>query len=806
MYDHAGDHLQAEFDRLQWLFKRLLAERDSRGETRTSAGQFVPVASRIRAVSSGDGTVTDSGGDLRAELAARAEQIDADVTASREAGVDLPLETIKRAFDLSRAELDVLLIVLAPEFDRSITTTYGKICGVNSAQYPSIDLLERVRCYLGDDCECDDPSAEHSALLSPSSPLFEYDLLERTPRDPGRPASFDTLTVDDRIVRYLKGYDSLGPPLSEHVTIESHERTPEDLVFPEETANVLEGIAARSRDSDRPTIYYLSGEDGTGKDRLPGALTDPETPILRADGAAVLENDLLTRLCREAALQDAAIHLEGLETVTGRDDGPTVDDGEETITPSTADDYPSIDALVERMDDAPGDVFLSYTEPWTPDVNLTTHRLETCDCPFPEYETRLAVWEEYTAEFADETLPAVLATNFRLPQRDIRRAVRTARYLCRTDGGTGDRDEANRDVSDDCTDAPFDPVDGALEREHLYEACKRYSATTLESLAESLEPGYTWEDISLNDKPMTHLQELAGHLQYRGPVTSEWGFGEPGSRGDGIVALFYGQPGTGKTMAAEIIAAETGLDLYRVDLSQVINKYIGETESRLATLLDEAERSNAILLFDEADAIFGKRAEVTDATDRYANTEINFLLQRLESFDGILLLTTNKETGIDPAFKRRIDHSIQFDKPQELIRRELWRDAFPEGASVDTETFDYEFLGRIAITPALIRKVAKYAAYIAATQAHEGRVFEAGSASAGAGAGTGPNSLADVTITFEHVILALQYAREAGGGGFEVDFREYDDKRRSYDSASVDRDWRAELKRTYGEESAGKAE
>jgi hypothetical protein len=250
------------------------------------------------------------------------------------------------------------------------------------------------------------------------------------------------------------------------------------------------------------------------------------------------------------------------------------------------------------------------------------------------------------------------------------------------------------------------------------------------------------------------------------------------------VALFYGQPGTGKTMAAEIIANETGLDLYRVDLSQIINKYIGETESRLATLLDEAERSNAILLFDEADAIFGKRAEVQDATDRYANTEINFLLQRLESFDGILLLTTNKRAGIDSAFKRRIQHSIGFEKPQELIRRRFWRNVFPDVANVETEEFDYEFLGRITTTPALIRKVAKYAAYIAATEAHEGRPLEDSAA-----------DLSDVTITFDHVIRALQYAREAGGAGFQVRFGEYEDRLREYESHGVSRDWEDELER-----------
>ncbi|ELY82244.1 AAA family ATPase [Natrinema pallidum DSM 3751] len=556
---------------------------------------------------------------------------------------------------------------------------------------------------------------------------------------------------------------------------------------------MLESTAERSREVDRPTVYYFSGEDGTGKDRLPGVLTEPEKPVLRADAAAIFEDDeLITRLIREAALQEAAIHLEGVEAITGDEEGPTLDEegGDLEIT---ADEGGSVDTVVDRLDDAPGDVFLSHTDPWKPDVDLEHHRVETAHCPFPDYETRVAVWEEYRGEFAEEYLVTNLATNFRLPQRDIRRAVETARYLCRTEADSdalGDRDEPEAHEGD-----LFAPVDEALTREHCYAACKRYSASNLEALAEPMEPGYTFDDIYLNDKPKTHLRELCGHLQYRGQVTSEWGFGEPGDRGDGVVALFYGPPGTGKTMAAEVIANETGLDLYRVDLSQIVNKYIGETESRLAALLEEAERSNAILLFDEADSLFGERTDVGDSTDRYANNVTNFLLQRLESFDGVALLTTNKRSGIDPAFKRRIAHSVLFDVPQERIRRRIWKDVWPADATVDTDGFDYEFLGLFSITPAVIRKVAKYAAYIAATEAHDGHPLT-----------DSATALDDITITFDHVVLGLQYANEAGGVAIEGDFFQYEDKLRTYENQTVGRDVETLFKLKYGLDDQSESE
>jgi SpoVK/Ycf46/Vps4 family AAA+-type ATPase len=758
MYEHGGDLLRDELDRVELILDRAVE---------ASGGDGISAA-RIDAFT-GVGETDDS---TAAEIERLAAVIEENAEASRAEGVSLRLHTLARAVDLSRADRDALLFVLAPEIDRSITRRYGQIAAGSSAMLPSVDLVETLLSVAGHGSA--DGERLHESLAD-SSPLFEYGILERTTQQSGQPANYDLLSVDERIVCYLKGGDSLDATLAEIVEIERQDRTLSELVFDEETSESLEAIRARTSSRETPTLCYFAGEAGTGPDRLPGALADG--PILRTHAGDIFEDDRLTRLFREARLRGAAIHIEDLGAVTESE--RTADPREEQERPADQrSETPSIDDIVERLDDAPGDVFVSHTEPWTPDVDLSTHHLETCECPFPEHAVRRAIWAEYAAEFAEEDLVDHIATNFRLPQHDIRRAVRTARYLCRTD------DEQTAGATAGESDDGFAPIDGELTRAHLYEACKRYSANNLESLAEQLDPGYTWDDIALNDRQEAHLKELCGHLQYRGAVTNEWGFGEPGSRGDGVVALFYGQPGTGKTMAAEIIANETGLDLYRVDLSQIINKYVGETESRLATLLDEAERSNAVLLFDEADAIFGKRAEVKDATDRYANTEINFLLQRLESFDGILLLTTNKRAGIDSAFKRRIQHSIGFEKPQELIRRELWQDVFPDEANVETEGFDYEFLGRITTTPALIRKVAKYAAYIAATEAHEGRPLEDSAA-----------DLSDVTITFDHVIRALQYAREAGGAGFQVDFGEYEDRRRSYESRGVSRDWREELKR-----------
>ncbi|MFC3959160.1 AAA family ATPase [Halovivax cerinus] len=824
MYERQGDHIQDELDRILVALTGLTGLTDvperldvtvpdatATGDAEGAASDLATFGERVRSLSPSsnppaEATVEASRTHLQSVLEERAATIDRRLKTARNATVELRLDTLARSFDLSRTHLDAILLALAPEIDWSIAAVYGSLCGLEQSVMPPITVLEQILGRMGHGSAPGDVAPKEA--LAATGPLFDYGLLVRNVGAPATPSSFDTVTVDERIVDYLKGGDSLDHALVDIVSIDHPDRSLSDLVFDDETADTIGAVRDRSAAADVPTIFHFSGEDGTGDDRLPAALTDADTPILCADAADIVEDDdLCTRLVREAALQDATIHLTGLERVTDRTETPAVGLGEDGGVAMPDPDAPTVDSIVERFDDAPGDVFLSHTEEWKPDVDLTDHRVETVYCPFPEYDTRLEIWQGFADEVAESYLIETVATNFRLPQRDIRRAVKTARYLCRTDGDAADIGDGPVDIEGDSVDpdaiddssadpdelggggarAAFAPVDGALEREHLYEACKRYSASNLEALADRMEPGYELDDLYLNDKPKTHLRELCGHLQYRGAVTSEWGFGEPGSRGDGVVALFYGQPGTGKTMAAEVIANETGLDLYRVDLAQIVDKYIGETESQLAALLDEAERSNAILLFDEADSLFGERTDVGDATDRHANNVTNFLLQRLESFDGIALLTTNKRGGIDAAFKRRIAHSIRFDVPQEDLRRRLWRESFPDEANVDTDSFDFDFLGMKTLTPAIIRKVAKYAAYIAATEAHDGQPLD--------GEAT---SLEDVTITFDHALLGLQYASEAGGVALRDDeFYWYEDRLRTYETKRVSRDFDTRFRLRY---------
>ncbi|MGH7455441.1 MAG: ATP-binding protein, partial [bacterium] len=220
----------------------------------------------------------------------------------------------------------------------------------------------------------------------------------------------------------------------------------------------------------------------------------------------------------------------------------------------------------------------------------------------------------------------------------------------------------------------------------LWDACRMQTRPRLEELAQHLEPAATWEELVLPEAQRQILRDISAHVKQRAKVYETWGFASKGARGLGISALFAGASGTGKTMAAEVLANELRLDLYRIDLSQVVSKYIGETEKNLRRVFDAAEEGGALLLFDEADALFGKRSEVKDSHDRYANIEVSYLLQRMEAYRGLAILTTNMKNALDPAFMRRIRFVVQFPFPDAAQRTEIWRRIFP--ASTPAQSLD----------------------------------------------------------------------------------------------------------------------
>jgi AAA+ superfamily predicted ATPase len=246
----------------------------------------------------------------------------------------------------------------------------------------------------------------------------------------------------------------------------------------------------------------------------------------------------------------------------------------------------------------------------------------------------------------------------------------------------------------------------------MWSACRAIGRSKLDELAQRIESVADWDDLVLPEQQKATLRQIGAHLRNRLKVHLEWGFAGKGARGLGISALFAGESGTGKTMAAEVLAREMQLDLYRIDLSAVVNKYIGETEKNLRRVFDAAEDSGAILLFDEADALFGKRSEVKDSHDRYANIEVSYLLQRMESYRGLAILTTNLKPALDFAFQRRLRFVVHFPFPDQALREAIWRSAFP--ARTPLNAIDNGKLARLNITGGSIRNIALNAAFRAA--------------------------------------------------------------------------------------------
>ena len=246
----------------------------------------------------------------------------------------------------------------------------------------------------------------------------------------------------------------------------------------------------------------------------------------------------------------------------------------------------------------------------------------------------------------------------------------------------------------------------------LWQACRAQARQRLDGLAQRIEPVADWTDLVLPEPQLQTLREIALQVRNRTQVYERWGFSSKGKRGLGISALFAGPSGTGKTMAAEVLANELQLDLYRIDLSQVVSKYIGETEKNLRRVFDAAQEGGAILLFDEADALFGKRSEVKDSHDRYANIEISYLLQRMEAYRGLAILTTNMKGALDTAFMRRLRFVVQFPFPDAAQRARIWRTVFPD--QTPTENLNPGRLARLNVAGGNIRNIALHAAFLAA--------------------------------------------------------------------------------------------
>jgi len=569
---------------------------------------------------------------------------------------------------LSRFEQDILLLCAAMELDPRIPALCGQAQNDPARPYPTFALAFTI---------FDDPSWD---ALSADRPLRYWRLIEIN--QPGAtPLTMSALRADERIVNYLKGLNHLDDRLTPFLAPFEVSGEGENGLAASHCA-VAEAVAHDIRlgeAASRPPVVQLTGTDPVGKQevalqvfsslglqgfRLPGELLPSNAGDL----------ETLARLWhRESTLLPLALYVDAAETEDGG--GQTEDNRQ-------------LSRFVARC----GTLVLLDTREPRPGLGLNAPSFGV-DRPTPMEQQ--AAWKEALAEEAGDN-PDRLAGQFNLNLPAIRRIASAALAGIQKD----------------------EPHSAIAER--LWEACLSRTRPRLDRLAQRIEPKATWDDLVLPEEPLRLLHEIAAQVRQRGKVYDEWGFRRKMSRGFGISALFAGESGTGKTMAAEVIANELRLDLYRIDLSAVVSKYIGETEKNLRRVFDAAEDGGVILLFDEADALFGKRSEVKDSHDRYANIEINYLLQRMESFQGLAILATNMKSALDQAFMRRLRFIVNIPFPGNAERRLIWEGAFPradqarELPGTPVVDLDYEQLTRLNLAGGSIHNVALNAAFLAA--------------------------------------------------------------------------------------------
>ena len=682
-YASSLDHILAEFQRLDLFIRaqvwraRRLHQDEQEGLARFYIDEAEVDGLLEKAVGSPPWAEIPLPQELQRSLQDTLDRMAADLerraAASRRQGIELRLIQLAQCFGLSVFDVDVILVALAPALDRRYERLYAYLHDDVTRKHPTVDLVLNLLCPQWD------ARLAARARFAPDAPLRHHGLIQLF-EDPGfRQASLlgQQLQLDPRITDYLLDGNALDERLQPYAQHVAAGHDPDPLIGPADLkARLLHVITAGTDDNP---AFYLQGDDGAGRQAMAQALCkELDMGLISVDtrrlAAAKAEDfESLVRLAhREALLHQAAVYWDEFDCL--------LDDDQRTRR----------EEVLRALIGHPGLIFLAGNTAWEPSTLHRARKFLRIEFPRPTVDDRLRIWN---ALLPDHSLDLkAVAGKFRFGGGQIRAAAATARSLAHW----------------------RDPDANRINDADLHAACRLQSNRKLSKLAQAITPHYAWDDIVLPPEQTEQLRAICHQVNYRDLVYDTWGFDRKLALGKGINVLFAGPPGTGKTMAADIMAHELGLDLYKIDLSTVVSKYIGETEKNLSRIFAEARSSNAILFFDEADALFGKRSEVRDAHDRYANIETAYLLQKMEEYDGIVILATNFRKNMDEAFVRRLHFIVEFPFPKADERRRIWERIWPETAPRSPD-LDLEFLAqRIEVAGGSIRNIALASAFLAA--------------------------------------------------------------------------------------------
>src|SRR5438309_158216 len=591
------------------------------------------------------------------------DEIEAAADAADREGADLRLRRLARNFHLDDIDIELLLIAMAPDVDARFERLYGYLQDDVSRRRASVGLGLEL-------CGLPSSSAYARSRLAPGAPLVDEYLVQVEEHD--RPVLTRPLRVPDRVAAHLLGSDIPDAVVAALMAVSlPPQEGGSGWGVPETNALVrwMRDESGAGQGGGSRLAYIRERPGASGAALATSAFAQVGRPTLALDLERLrTEDDVLlvaALAAREAGLTGAGIVAGPVEVLIARG-------------------LPAVRALSEM----PALIVLVGARSWDPgwarDVSFI------CEAPIPDALQRAELWRRNLNGDTppDVDLAGTLA-QFRLTAEQVHRAARAARM-----------DAHAREIP--------------LNEEELKAGARAQNAAGLERLARRIQPAVDFADLVLPPDTMAQLKELLTRARYREQVLDVWKMGGPSARRRGLTALFAGPSGTGKTMAAEVLASELGLDLYTVDLATVVDKYVGETEKNLDRIFAEAERVNGVILFDEADALFGKRSEVSDAHDRYANVEVAYLLQRMELFEGIAILATNLRANLDEAFTRRLDALVDFPDPEEEYRRRLWERSLGTTMPRDAN-LDLDFLARaFQLAGGAIRNIVVAAAYAAA--------------------------------------------------------------------------------------------
>jgi SpoVK/Ycf46/Vps4 family AAA+-type ATPase len=603
------------------------------------------------------------------------ETIDQRRELTAKSGRRLTLPYLAERFGLSSAEVDLVLVALAPELEPRYETLYAYLQDDVTRKRPSVDLALNLIC------RSDREKLFARRFFAPGAPLVHFRIVDLLEESHDRQATLlrKFLKVDDPLLRFLLEHAPTGLALGSFITPSA---TIDSVEVDEATRKKMQNLVdSLQRAGISNTIVRVTGSSRNDLQAAAEAIGQALHKPLIAVDAADLENagTNLNAMIRDSALLDSAIAVFASEGAAP----------EQQPRPASGADQ----KLWRSLDQIPGPVIALGPASAFSDLPLEA-RIWRLDLAPADYDLRRQTWETAMAGTKGDVDPARLADTFRFGGAQIRQASAAACSLA-----------ALRN--------PSDPTPAMAD---VLEAGRAMTAPNLQRFATAVQPRYTWSDIVLPDDKLQQLKHIAERFEQRRKVQRDWGFGEKLSRGKGLNVLFTGASGVGKTMSAEVLANALSLVLYQIDLSTVVSKYIGETEKNLSAIFREAELSQSLLFFDEADSLFGKRTEVKDAHDRYANLEVNYLLQRIEQFEGIVVLATNLQRNLDDAFLRRMQEVIDFPMPDEALRERIWRQHLPAGAPTAND-IDFGFLARqFKLTGGNIKNAVMSAAFLAASQ------------------------------------------------------------------------------------------